>query len=287
MQRKPTFLDRRGKPVQRAVLKQEVSAPTLGGVRSPISGSPGDGLNPLRLASILRAADAGDPIRYLELAEVIEERDPHYLAVLSTRKRAVGQIDITVEAASDDAADVKKADMVRDWLKRDELVEDQYSTFWIASARVIPLPKSSGTHPRANGGRPGWSGAIRAGSGLIGLIWPRLCSWTKTGRKSRLIRSNSFTRRSRPNQGWPYARVWRGWRPGVGCSRLLPSATGPYLPKPTASRCESANGPLEPRKKTRTHCFARRARWRNLSKYWQPDFPILPIQVWRKSFRGR
>lgn len=66
MQRKPTFLDRRGKPVQRAVLKQEVSAPTLGGVRSPISGSPGDGLNPLRLASILRAADAGDPVRYLE-----------------------------------------------------------------------------------------------------------------------------------------------------------------------------------------------------------------------------
>lgn len=54
----------------------------------------------------------------------IEERDPHYLAVLSTRKRAVGQIDITVEAASDDAADVKKADMVRDWLKRDELVEE-------------------------------------------------------------------------------------------------------------------------------------------------------------------
>ena len=121
MDRKPTLLDRWGKPVRRSVLRQEVAAPTLGGVRSPISGYPGDGLNPIRLANVLRAADQGDPIRYLELAETIEERDPHYLGVLGTRRRSVGQIEITVKAASDDARDVEIGNMVRDWLDRDEL----------------------------------------------------------------------------------------------------------------------------------------------------------------------
>ncbi|MDT9702025.1 DUF935 family protein, partial [Streptomyces sp. P17] len=61
-----------------------------------------------------------------ELAETIEERDPHYLGVLSTRKRSVSQIDISVEAASDAPEDVARADMVRDWLKRDELTEELF-----------------------------------------------------------------------------------------------------------------------------------------------------------------
>ena len=63
------LLDQFGNPVQRAILTQEVAAPTIGGVRSPISGYPADGLTPVRLAQILREADQGDPVRYLELAE--------------------------------------------------------------------------------------------------------------------------------------------------------------------------------------------------------------------------
>ncbi len=126
MERRPQLLDRWGNPVKRSTLKTEVAAPTLGGVRSPISGTPADGLNPVRLANILRAADGGDPVQYLELAETIEERDPHYLAVLSTRKRSVGQIDITVEAGGTDKHDVAMADMIRDWLKRDELTEEVF-----------------------------------------------------------------------------------------------------------------------------------------------------------------
>lgn len=124
--RKPVLLDRWGKPVVRAQLGTELAAPTLGGVRSPISGYPADGLDPVRLADILKAADQGDAIRYLELAETIEERDPHYLGVISTRKRSVSQIDITVEAASDAARDVQMADMIRDWLNRDELTEELF-----------------------------------------------------------------------------------------------------------------------------------------------------------------
>ena len=122
----PVLLDRWGKPVQRAVLTQEISAATLGSVRSPITGYPADGLNPVRLASILREADAGDPVRYLELAETIEERDLHYLGVMGTRRRSVSQLDITVEAASDDARDIEIADMIRDWLTRDELSDELF-----------------------------------------------------------------------------------------------------------------------------------------------------------------
>ena len=126
MAKSPTLLDQWGRPVRKAVLTEEISAPTLAGVRSPISGTPADGLTPVRLAAILREADHGDTVRYLELAEVIEERDPHYLGVLGTRRRSVSQIDVTVEAASDASRDVEIADMVRSWLERDELQEELF-----------------------------------------------------------------------------------------------------------------------------------------------------------------
>lgn len=141
----PQLLDRWGQPVQRSTLTQTGVTPIVGSIRAPLAGYPGDGLNPARLAAILRAADMGDPIRYLELAEQIEERNPHYLAVLSTRKRSVSQIDISVQAATDAPEDEARADMVRQWLKRDELAEELfyildcigkgYSFTWIDWAR--------------------------------------------------------------------------------------------------------------------------------------------------------
>ncbi len=126
MARTVQLLDHRGMSVQRAALKTEVAVPTTTGLRSPMPGYPGDGLNPVRLATILREADMGHAIRYLELAETIEERDLHYTGVLGTRRRSVSQIDITVEAASDKPDDVMRADMVSDWLKRDELTEEVF-----------------------------------------------------------------------------------------------------------------------------------------------------------------
>lgn len=120
------LVDHRGLPLRRDVLTEEIAGPTLAGVRSPISGYPADGMNPVRLANILRMADQGDPLAYFELAEQIEERDPHYLGVLSTRKRSVSQIDVSVIAASDDRDDVELADMVRDWLDRDELTDEMF-----------------------------------------------------------------------------------------------------------------------------------------------------------------
>ncbi len=126
MARTAQLLDRWGNPVRARELERELATPTLTGVRSPLSGYPADGLNPLRLASILREADGGDPVRYLELAETIEERDPHYLGVLGTRRRSVSQIDVSVEAASDDPKDQRIAEAIRDWLRRDELTEELF-----------------------------------------------------------------------------------------------------------------------------------------------------------------
>ena len=126
MKRTTKVLGPSGAPVEVSLLKEEISAAQIGTVRSPISAYPADGLDPVSLANILRQADQGDPVAYLELAEQIEERDPHYLAVLGTRKRAVSQLEITVEPGGESPEEVRHADMLRDWLKRDELTVELF-----------------------------------------------------------------------------------------------------------------------------------------------------------------
>ena len=66
---KPVILDAWGRPIDRKSLTQEVAAPRMGTARSPSPGYPGDGLTPVRLAALLRAADLGQPKQFLELAE--------------------------------------------------------------------------------------------------------------------------------------------------------------------------------------------------------------------------
>lgn len=97
-------------------LTEERAGAQIGGVRQWMSGHPADGMTPEKLARILRAADQGDPEAYFELAEDIEEREPHYLAQLATRKRSVAQLPITVKAASDSAEHKKHADFIRSWV---------------------------------------------------------------------------------------------------------------------------------------------------------------------------
>lgn len=122
----PGLVDRFGQPLDLSKLRGEHSAPTVSGVRRIVSGHPAQGLTPERLTSLLREAENGSPMRYLELAEEMEEKDLHYLGVLGARKRAVAQLEITVEASSDAVADQKAADLVREWLKRDELESDLF-----------------------------------------------------------------------------------------------------------------------------------------------------------------
>ena len=97
---------------------EEIAGPTTMGVRSTQQIHPSIGLSPAELASILRAAEDGDAERYLALAEDIEEKYPHYAAVLSTRKLQVSQLEIKIDAVSDAARDVEIADFVRAWFER-------------------------------------------------------------------------------------------------------------------------------------------------------------------------
>ena len=121
-----TLYDQFEQPIDLDALKEEKAAPSLTGVRSVLSGHPSQGLTPKRLASILRESEAGDPFRYLELAEDMEEKDLHYLAVLSTRKRQVSQLTISVEPASDSADDVRNAEFLQNWLDREALEEELF-----------------------------------------------------------------------------------------------------------------------------------------------------------------
>jgi len=112
------IIDQYGNPIKSEQLIKPFAPPTLGSVRSVISGHPANGLTPNRLAAILQNAAAGDHQAYFELAEDMEERDLHYSAVLSTRKRQVAQLPITIDAASDDKEHVKHADFIRSWIDK-------------------------------------------------------------------------------------------------------------------------------------------------------------------------
>lgn len=105
----------------KAELSRPVAAPSLTGIRQPWHNTISRGVTPAQLSAWLSAAELGDADAYLSLAEEMEERDPHYASVLSTRKRAVLGLPRLVESASDDAADVKLADAVRDFLLTPDL----------------------------------------------------------------------------------------------------------------------------------------------------------------------
>jgi len=118
--RPPELVDARGRPLREAAatLTREVAAPMVSGIRSILSSHPAQGLDPAKLGRILRDAEHGDATAYLELAEELEEKWPHYQAVLGIRKRAVSQLPINVEAAGDSEEEEADAQLIRDWLKR-------------------------------------------------------------------------------------------------------------------------------------------------------------------------
>ena len=119
--------DHLGNPVRTSDLKRELAGPTISGVRSILSEHPAQGLTPGRLGALLRQAEVGDARDYLELAEEMEEKNLHYLAVLGTRKRQTAQLDVRVEPVDDSAEAKRDADLVKDWVDseplEDELIE--------------------------------------------------------------------------------------------------------------------------------------------------------------------
>jgi phage gp29-like protein len=121
---KRTFGD--GSKLDPGLLKAEISAADTARVRRIESDIHIGGITPQALASLLLEAETGDPAAYLDLAEQMEERDLHYLGVLGTRKRQVSQLPITLDAATDEKADVRAADFVREWLNRDALESELF-----------------------------------------------------------------------------------------------------------------------------------------------------------------
>jgi Tfp pilus assembly protein PilN len=80
----------------RQLMAREIAAPAMASQRSIISGNPAAGLDPERLASILRGADDGNVIDYLELAEQIDRavRDStRYAKVLDARRKLTAERD--------------------------------------------------------------------------------------------------------------------------------------------------------------------------------------------------
>lgn len=120
-----TLYDAYNRPIDMTALRQQKAGPTVTGVRQPYSAMhPAAGLTPPRLARILRESAEADPLRYLELAQDMEERDLHYAGVLGIRKRQVAGLVISVEAASEDPRDVAAADLVREFINRDTLADE-------------------------------------------------------------------------------------------------------------------------------------------------------------------
>lgn len=128
MAAEPRLLDVQGRPVRRQGLTREIAEPGLTGVRHPWGGTVASGLTPSRLATLLQACDQGEINDYVTLAEEMEERDPHYSAVLGVRKRAVSGVAPAVTAAGEDAAAERIAQAVRERIAQHpgfpELVED-------------------------------------------------------------------------------------------------------------------------------------------------------------------
>jgi len=119
------IVDQYGRPIQYDKLTEELAAARTTGIRQIWHQSVASGLTPGRLANILQAAAEGSAHGYLTLAEEMEERDLHYASVLGTRKLAISGLSIRVEAASDDAEDVRRADQLKEIVDAPEFGELQ------------------------------------------------------------------------------------------------------------------------------------------------------------------
>lgn len=158
-----------GRPIRAQTLTQPQAEPQVAGIRSPWHEPIASGLTPPRLASILRAAAEGEMRDFLILAEEMEEREPHYFSVLSTRKRALTELTPIITAATEEARDVEIADAVR------ELVEDPRFTLMIGDL----------------------TDAIGKGYSVVEIIWRRSSSrWDIAGYEWRDPTFFTFDRRT-------------------------------------------------------------------------------------------
>ena len=115
-----------GRQPHRQALTGRIAGPEYASVRRIMNEHPSEGLDLLSLAAILKDGERPDPKRYLAFAEDMEEKEPQYLSTLGTRKRAVSQLEITVERADESHAADVQARFVEDFLSRDSLEDELF-----------------------------------------------------------------------------------------------------------------------------------------------------------------
>lgn len=96
--RRSSILGPDGRPLEIALLSEEMAQPTRWGPRSVLMEGVASGLTPERLGQIMREANYGSARAYLTLAIEMEERYLHYRSQLQTRRLAFEAIDLSVTA---------------------------------------------------------------------------------------------------------------------------------------------------------------------------------------------
>lgn len=109
---------------QRPLPRPDRREVTVAQVTDKYSSYPSNGLTPVRLAEIFREADGGDVLRQAELFEEMEEKDPHLLSQLQTRKLAVTGLDFEIIPFGDEPRDKEIAEFIEEQLRGIESFED-------------------------------------------------------------------------------------------------------------------------------------------------------------------
>lgn len=118
-----TILDQHGNPIDLSSIREpQTEEPEnlakIGWIRREWESHPGRGLTPQSAHRLMLAAEHGDLVGQLDLADDMEERNAHIFSQISIRKDAVCNLDWSIEAPEDATPEEKKiADEVEEWLR--------------------------------------------------------------------------------------------------------------------------------------------------------------------------
>ncbi|MFN0186816.1 MAG: DUF935 domain-containing protein [Aquabacterium sp.] len=118
------ILDHNGDPIDTGRLAEPQTA-HVGHLAREFERHPSRGLTPARLHALMSAAEQGDLLQQLDLAEDMEERDGHLYAELDKRRGAVAALPWSiVEPEGADAGAKRLAAQLREWLQGIDDFED-------------------------------------------------------------------------------------------------------------------------------------------------------------------
>lgn len=111
------LVDQFGRPFEKGVVQERGGRARSFPEKPSWQSSVATGMDPGRLASILRANDSGENLDLLTLAVEMEERDPHYFAQLQTRANAIAHVPMRAEPRDKKSANAREiADAVNEYI---------------------------------------------------------------------------------------------------------------------------------------------------------------------------